>query len=187
MEDNTLVKSSFSATIHAPIENVDIPTWCFGLSESEYQSCSPAQFLLSNHDAGWSAYVHQRRSSRRKPNGAALRRGNFRTASPAARFKLRRLYANRQDKSGRDLGLEREEDRRQIHASLPMKFTAPSRRSSWTLWPNRAFHGSSSSPPASPFPRRTTGKRLLCLPKVLSVMHCETAIPPRSPVRPNSI
>jgi hypothetical protein len=42
MEDNTLVTSSFSATIHAPIEDVDIPTWCFGLSESEYQSCSPA-------------------------------------------------------------------------------------------------------------------------------------------------
>jgi hypothetical protein len=42
MEDNTLVKSSFSAMIHAPIEDVDIPTWCFGLSESEYQSCSPA-------------------------------------------------------------------------------------------------------------------------------------------------
>ncbi len=42
MEDNTLVKSSFSATIHAPIEDVDIPTWCFGLSESEYQACSPA-------------------------------------------------------------------------------------------------------------------------------------------------
>jgi len=42
MEDNTLVKTSFSATIHAPIEYVDIPTWCFGLSESEYQSCSPA-------------------------------------------------------------------------------------------------------------------------------------------------
>jgi hypothetical protein len=42
MEDNTLVQSSFSTTIHAPIEKVDIPTWCFGLSESEYQSCSPA-------------------------------------------------------------------------------------------------------------------------------------------------
>jgi hypothetical protein len=42
MEDNTLVKSSFSATIHAPIEKVDIPAWCFGLSESDYQSCSPA-------------------------------------------------------------------------------------------------------------------------------------------------
>jgi hypothetical protein len=42
MEDNTLVRSSISATIHVPIENVDIPAWCFGLSESEYQSCSPA-------------------------------------------------------------------------------------------------------------------------------------------------
>ena len=34
MEDNTLVKSSFSATIQVPIENVDIPAWCFGLSEA---------------------------------------------------------------------------------------------------------------------------------------------------------
>jgi hypothetical protein len=42
MEDNTLVESSFSATIHAPIEWVDIPTWCFTLPESEYQACSPA-------------------------------------------------------------------------------------------------------------------------------------------------
>jgi hypothetical protein len=32
----------FSSTIHAPIEQVDLPTWRFGLSESEYQSCSPA-------------------------------------------------------------------------------------------------------------------------------------------------
>ena len=28
MDDNTLVKSSFSATINAPIEKVDIPSWC---------------------------------------------------------------------------------------------------------------------------------------------------------------
>jgi hypothetical protein len=42
MEDNTLAKSSFSATINAPMEKVDIPSWRFTLSESEYQSCSPA-------------------------------------------------------------------------------------------------------------------------------------------------
>ena len=42
MEDHTLVQSSFSATINAPIEKVDIPSWCFTLPESEYQSCSPA-------------------------------------------------------------------------------------------------------------------------------------------------
>lgn len=42
MEDHTLVESSFSATIHAPIESVDIPSWCFTLPESEYQRCSPA-------------------------------------------------------------------------------------------------------------------------------------------------
>src|SRR6202047_3077183 len=42
MEDNELVESSFSARINAPIEKVDIPSWCFNLSESEYQACSPA-------------------------------------------------------------------------------------------------------------------------------------------------
>jgi hypothetical protein len=42
MEDNTLVQSSFTATIDAPVEKVDIPSWCFTLPESEYQSCSPA-------------------------------------------------------------------------------------------------------------------------------------------------
>jgi hypothetical protein len=42
MQDNTLVKSSFSSMIQAPIEQVDIPAWCFGLSEAEYQSCSSA-------------------------------------------------------------------------------------------------------------------------------------------------
>ena len=44
MEDNTLVESSVSATINAPIENVNIPAWCFTLAESEYQACSPAHY-----------------------------------------------------------------------------------------------------------------------------------------------
>jgi hypothetical protein len=44
MEDNVLVESSFSATIHAPIEQVNIPSWCFTLPESEYQACSPAHY-----------------------------------------------------------------------------------------------------------------------------------------------
>ena len=42
MEDDTLVEASLSTTINAPIELVDIPSWCFSLPESEYQACSPA-------------------------------------------------------------------------------------------------------------------------------------------------
>src|SRR5437899_3962443 len=42
MKDNTLVESSFAATINAPIEKIDIPDWCFMLPEAEYQACSPA-------------------------------------------------------------------------------------------------------------------------------------------------
>ena len=41
METDTLVESSFSAVINAPVETVDVPAWCFSLSEAEYQSCSP--------------------------------------------------------------------------------------------------------------------------------------------------
>ena len=44
MQDNTIVDSRFSATINAPIEKIDIPSWCFSLPESEYQSCSPAHY-----------------------------------------------------------------------------------------------------------------------------------------------
>jgi hypothetical protein len=42
MDENTLVESSMSATIHAPIETIDIPSWCFTLPDPEYQACSPA-------------------------------------------------------------------------------------------------------------------------------------------------
>lgn len=42
MSDNEIVDSSFTATIDAPFEKIDIPGWCFSLSEKEYQACSPA-------------------------------------------------------------------------------------------------------------------------------------------------
>ncbi|QND14517.1 hypothetical protein HB775_12035 [Rhizobium leguminosarum bv. trifolii] len=40
--ETQIVDSSFSAIINAPIEKVDIPQWCFTLSEKDYQGCSPA-------------------------------------------------------------------------------------------------------------------------------------------------
>ena len=40
--DKVIVDSSFSATINAPIEKINIPEWCFTLSEEDYQGCSPA-------------------------------------------------------------------------------------------------------------------------------------------------
>ena len=42
MDDHQIVDSSFTALINAPIEKIDIPAWCFGLAEQEYQGCSPA-------------------------------------------------------------------------------------------------------------------------------------------------
>jgi hypothetical protein len=42
MSDDEIVDSSFTATIDAPVERIDIPAWCFSLAEKEYQGCSPA-------------------------------------------------------------------------------------------------------------------------------------------------
>lgn len=42
MNDTEIVDSSFTATVNAPLEKIDIPKWCFSLSEKEYQGCSPA-------------------------------------------------------------------------------------------------------------------------------------------------
>lgn len=42
MKDNQIVDSSFTAIINAPIDQVDIASWCFNLPEHEYRACSPA-------------------------------------------------------------------------------------------------------------------------------------------------
>src|SRR5277367_3324372 len=44
MEEHGIVDSSFSATINAPLEQVDILPWCFSLPDDEYQGCSPPHF-----------------------------------------------------------------------------------------------------------------------------------------------
>ena len=42
MDDFEIVDSSFTAIVNAPLDRIDIPTWCFNLPEQEYQACSPA-------------------------------------------------------------------------------------------------------------------------------------------------
>jgi hypothetical protein len=49
--ENQIVDSSFSAIINAPIEKIDIPTWCFTLPEKEYQGCSPAHIAAGSTTA----------------------------------------------------------------------------------------------------------------------------------------
>jgi hypothetical protein len=45
--DHTLVLSTVTATIHAPIEKVDIADWLFNLPDAEYQRCSPAHIAAA--------------------------------------------------------------------------------------------------------------------------------------------
>jgi hypothetical protein len=51
VEDNNLVESSVTATINVPIEQVDIPSWCFTLRESEISGVL-AGSLLGRRDNG---------------------------------------------------------------------------------------------------------------------------------------
>jgi hypothetical protein len=37
-----LVESSVSVPINAPIDQIDLPAWCYSLPDAEYQACSPA-------------------------------------------------------------------------------------------------------------------------------------------------
>src|SRR5262249_33774985 len=51
MSGNEIVESSFTATIDAPIDKIDIPSWCFALPDREYQSCSPAHIAAGSTTA----------------------------------------------------------------------------------------------------------------------------------------
>ena len=53
MNGHQIVNSTFTAIIDAPIEKIDIPAWCFTLSEQEYLGCSPAHVsagFTTTHD-----------------------------------------------------------------------------------------------------------------------------------------
>jgi hypothetical protein len=155
MEDNTLVQSSFSATIHAPIEKVNIPAWCFGLSESEYQSCSPAhvsagvttapdgrRMSINVEVLGGNPMVQHYVEEIAEPHHLRLV-SNSDVFTPAGRVKVGVIW---------DLSVKKIDG------------------SSWTLWPNRAFHGRSSKRLASLFQRRTTGRRRLSSQRVSNIM-----------------
>ena len=80
MESNTLVESSFSAIIDAPIEKIDIPAWCFELVRSGIPIVLPSTlFRRCHYGTGWQAHVNQRRSTGWKPDGRALRGGGQQT------------------------------------------------------------------------------------------------------------
>jgi hypothetical protein len=51
MSDHQMVDSSFTPIINASIDRIDIPAWCFGLPEQEYQGCSPAHIAAGSTTA----------------------------------------------------------------------------------------------------------------------------------------
>jgi len=64
LTDMLLVESEKTATIHAPVERVDIADWVLHLPDAEYQRCAPPDHI---------ADVDQCGGDRRHPHGAALR------------------------------------------------------------------------------------------------------------------
>ena len=50
MERIQIVDFSFTALINAPLDEIDIPTWCFNLPEKEYQAGSTGPCLGRIYD-----------------------------------------------------------------------------------------------------------------------------------------
>jgi hypothetical protein len=44
--ERELINASFEEVIHAPAHAIDIPTWCFFLSEDEFKACSPDHIAI---------------------------------------------------------------------------------------------------------------------------------------------
>ena len=67
LTDMVLVESEKTATIHAPVERVNIADWLLHLPDAEYQRCDigrPSSVVV---------VPDQRGGDRRRPHGAALR------------------------------------------------------------------------------------------------------------------
>lgn len=175
MDDNTLVESSFSATINAPIENVDIPSWCFTLPESEYQACSPAhcsagattspdgrRMSINVEVLGGSLVVQHYIEEIGEPHHLRLASTSD-LFTPSGRTKIGVIW---------DLSVNRIDDKtceftNTVHSSATPNY--------WTFSASKAFRGTSSRLAANQFPKRITGRRRLCSPRALSVMRSGTA------------
>ena len=63
--------------INAPIGDIDIPSCCFALPESEYQSCSPAHCSTGATTSSDGRRMSDKcRNTRRKSDGELLRRAH---------------------------------------------------------------------------------------------------------------
>jgi len=58
LDDRELSDASFTASVDAPIQAIDIPNWCFFLPEDEYRACSPDHIA-----AGFTTALDGRRMS----------------------------------------------------------------------------------------------------------------------------
>ena len=67
MEDKALVKSSFSATINAHIEEVDIPPGALHCRAAITNPAPGSMLGGCNHGAGWPAHLDRWRKTGRKP------------------------------------------------------------------------------------------------------------------------
>ena len=108
MHGDQIVDSSFTATINAPIEKIDIPAWCFGLSEQEYQSCSPAHIA-----AGFTTAPDGKRMSINVEiiGGSMIVEHYVETLGSKSHlileFNVRRFHSKRPNDHSRDVGVER--------------------------------------------------------------------------------
>ena len=94
MGSEPISESSFTAVVNAPIEKVDLADWLFGLSDAEYERCSPAHIAAgTTRSEDGKTHVHQCRNDRRQLCCPALRRGHCGEAPHPLDLAVRYLFA----------------------------------------------------------------------------------------------
>ena len=169
MEDNELVKSSFSATINAPIEKIDIPSWCFTLPESEYQWCSPAhcsagattspdgrRMSINVEILGGSLFVQHYIEEVARPESSKT---GFHVIvfTPSGRTKIGAIW-------------DRQPGRSTIRHAIQTRFKPVPRRHRHTSSVARGYRWTCSGVPINRLRRPTTGRRHRCSQKASNVM-----------------
>ena len=106
MDDFEIVDLSFTAIVNAPLDRIDIPTWCFNLPEQEYQARSPAHV-----SAGFATAPDGKRSVNVEVIGGSLMVKHYVEALDEKHHLVLELLSDIFTPGGR-VGAERQADRR---------------------------------------------------------------------------
>ena len=86
LTDKVLVESEKTATIHAPVERVDIADWLLHVPDAEYQRCAPPDHIAAGTTTTDDGRPMSSRPPGAKPGAVATVRARVTTHSALPRY-----------------------------------------------------------------------------------------------------